>query len=120
MLSCGHGVSPRARFYFAASSEMFGEVPISPQSEQTPFHPRSAYGISKVAGYHLTRNYREAYNLHAANGILFNHESPRRAHEFVTRKVTSHVPRIRLGLARRQRLGTLEAPLACADAHAEA
>src|SRR5207244_8725223 len=102
-------VIPRARFYFAASSEMFGEVPISPQSEQTPFHPRSAYGISKVAGYHLTKNYREAYNLHASNGILFNHESPRRGKEFVTRKISSHVARIKLGLAKRLSLGNLDA-----------
>ena len=109
ILSCVHEVSPRARFYFAASSEMFGEVPISPQSEQTPFHPRSAYGISKVAGYHLTKNYREAYKLHASNGILFNHESPRRGKEFVTRKISSHVARIKLGLAKQLSLGNLDA-----------
>jgi GDPmannose 4,6-dehydratase len=109
MLSCVHEVSPRARFYFAASSEMFGEVPISPQNEKTPLHPRSAYGISKVAGYHLTRNYREAYNLHASSGILFNHESPRRGKEFVTRKISSHVARIKLGLAKTLSLGNLDA-----------
>jgi GDPmannose 4,6-dehydratase len=109
MLSCVNEVSPRSRFYFAGSSEMFGEVPISPQNEQTPFHPRSAYGISKVAGYHLTRNYREAYKLHASNGILFNHESPRRGKEFVTRKISSHVARIKLGLAKQLSLGNLDA-----------
>jgi GDPmannose 4,6-dehydratase len=109
MLSCVHEVSPRARFYFAASSEMFGEVPISPQSESTPLHPRSAYGISKVAGYHLTKNYREAYKLHASSGILFNHESPRRGKEFVTRKISSHVARIKLGLAKSLSLGNLDA-----------
>src|SRR5262249_6509177 len=109
MLSCVHEVSPRARFYFAASSEMFGEVPISPQNEGTALQPRSAYGISKVAGYHLTRNYREAYKLHASNGILFNHESPRRGKEFVTRKISSHVARIKLGLTKTLSLGNLDA-----------
>src|SRR2546425_6247126 len=109
MLSCVREVSPHARFYFAGSSEMFGEAPGSPQNEETQFHPRSAYGISKVAGYHLTRNYREAYNLHAPNGILFNHESPRRGNEFVTRKISSHVARIKLGLAKRLGLGNLDA-----------
>ncbi len=109
MLSCVREVSPHARFYFAGSSEMFGEAPSSPQHEETPLHPRSAYGISKVAGYHLTRNYREAYNLHASNGILFNHESPRRGNEFVTRKISSHVARIKLGLAKRLSLGNLDA-----------
>src|SRR5204863_1792539 len=109
MLSCVHEVSPRARFYFAASSEMFGETPTSPQSESTPLHPRSAYGISKVAGYHLTRNYREAYKLHASSGILFNHEGPRRGKEFVTRKISSHVAAIKLGLETELRLGNLQA-----------
>jgi GDPmannose 4,6-dehydratase len=109
MLSCVHEVSPRARFYFAASSEMFGETPTSPQCESTPLHPRSAYGISKVAGYPLTRNYREAYKLHASSGILFNHESPRRGKEFVTRKISSHVARIKLGLAKHLSLGNLDA-----------
>lgn len=109
MLSCVREVCPQARFYFAGSSEMFGEFPVSPQNEQTPFHPRSAYGVSKVAGYHLTRNYREAYDLHASSGILFNHESPRRGHEFVTRKISSHVARIKLGLAKSLSLGNLEA-----------
>jgi GDPmannose 4,6-dehydratase len=80
---------PTCRFYFAGSSEMFGRVAETPQSETTPFHPRSSYGISKVAGFDLTRNYREAYGIFAASGILFNHESPRRGFEFVTRKITS-------------------------------
>ena len=101
--------SPDCRFYFAASSEMFGKTIESPQNEQTPFHPRSAYGISKVAGFDLTRNYREAYNLHASSGILFNHESPRRGFEFVTRKITNTVARIKLGLASELKLGNLEA-----------
>jgi GDPmannose 4,6-dehydratase len=102
-------VSPKSRFYFAGSSEMFGECDASPQDEQTPFHPRSAYGISKVAGFHLTRNYREAYGIHASNGMLFNHESPRRGFEFVTRKITSHLARIKAGLAREMKLGNLDA-----------
>ena len=101
--------APRCRFYFAASSEMFGHVRETPQNEQTPFHPRSAYGISKVAGFDLTRNYREAYGLHATSGILYNHESPRRGFEFVTRKITSHVAKIKLGLTRELPLGNLEA-----------
>ena len=100
---------PDCRFYFAASSEMFGKVAESPQTERTPFHPRSAYGISKVAGFDLTRNYRETYGIHATSGILYNHESPRRGFEFVTRKITSHVARIKLGLAKDVRLGNLEA-----------
>jgi GDPmannose 4,6-dehydratase len=97
------------RFYFAGSSEMFGKVREMPQRETTPFHPRSPYGISKVAGYYLTLNYREAYGMHACNGILFNHESPRRGLEFVTRKITHSVARIKLGLASELRLGNLEA-----------
>ena len=101
--------TPQCRFYFAASSEMFGKVAQVPQSEQTPFHPRSAYGISKVAGFHLTRNYREANGIKASSGILYNHESPRRGFEFVTRKITSHVARIKMGLAKELRLGNLEA-----------
>ncbi len=100
---------PDCRFYFAASSEMFGKVAESPQTERTPFHPRSAYGISKVAGFHLTRNYRETYGIKATSGILYNHESPRRGFEFVTRKITSHVARIKLGLAKEVHLGNLEA-----------
>ncbi len=101
--------APDCRFYFAASSEMFGKVAQVPQNEATPFHPRSAYGISKVAGFHLTRNYREAYGIKAACGILYNHESPRRGFEFVTRKITSHAARIKLGLAKELRLGNLNA-----------
>ncbi len=101
--------APDCRFYFAASSEMFGKTSQVPQNELTPFHPRSAYGISKVAGFHLTRNYREAYGVRASAGILYNHESPRRGFEFVTRKITSHVARIKLGLAKEVRLGNLDA-----------
>ena len=109
MLAAIRDVVPQCRLYFAASSEMFGNVEHSPQIESTPFHPRSAYGISKVAGYHLTKNYRQAYGLFACNGILYNHESPRRGYEFVTRKITSHAARIRLGLAKEIRLGNLDA-----------
>ena len=101
--------APRCRFYFAASSEMFGKADKVPQNEDTTFYPRSAYGISKVAGYHLTRNYREAYSIFACSGILYNHESPRRGFEFVTRKITSHAARIKLGMANELRLGNLEA-----------
>jgi GDPmannose 4,6-dehydratase len=109
MLSAFREVIPESRFYFAASSEMFGKVKTVPQNEETPFHPRSAYGISKVAGFELTRNYREAYGVFALSGILYNHESPRRGFEFVTRKITSHVAKIKLGLAKQIRLGNLEA-----------
>lgn len=101
--------APQCRFYFAASSEMFGNVKETPQNENTPFHPRSPYGISKVAGYYLTLNYREAYGMFACNGIAFNHESPRRGYEFVTRKITSTVAKIKLGLAKELRLGNLDA-----------
>jgi GDPmannose 4,6-dehydratase len=101
--------APHCRFYFAASSEMFGNAKESPQNENTAFYPRSPYGISKLAGFHLTRNYREAYNLYALGGILFNHESPRRGLEFVTRKITNTVAKIKLGLVRELRLGNLEA-----------
>ncbi len=100
---------PDCRFYFAGSSEMFGNAKEVPQNENTPFNPRSPYGISKLAGFHLTKNYREAHNLYALSGILFNHESPRRGFEFVTRKVTSAAARIKLGLDTELRLGTLEA-----------
>jgi len=100
---------PKCRFYFAGSSEMFGNVDEVPQKETTPFQPRSPYGISKVAGHHLTRNYREAYKLHCVSGILFNHESPRRGFEFVTRKITSAVARIKFGLSSELRLGNLDA-----------
>jgi GDPmannose 4,6-dehydratase len=101
--------APHCRFYFAASSETFGKVRETPQDENTPFHPRSPYGISKVAGFELTRNYREAYDLHASCGILFNHESPRRGHEFVTRKITSHAALIKLGREKRIKLGNIQA-----------
>ena len=109
MLAAVRDVVPHCRFYFAASSEMFGKVEEVPQNERTPFHPRSAYGISKVAGFDLTRNYREAYGLFACSGILYNHESPRRGYEFVTRKITSHAAKIKLGLAKEVRLGNLDA-----------
>ena len=101
--------APDCRLYFAASSEMFGNVKETPQNENTPFHPRSPYGISKMAGFELTRNYREAYGLFAVSGILFNHESPRRGGEFVTRKITSAAAKIKLGLEKEIRLGNLEA-----------
>ncbi|MFA5005593.1 MAG: GDP-mannose 4,6-dehydratase [Candidatus Omnitrophota bacterium] len=100
---------PQCRFYFAASSEMFGHAKCVPQNEETPFHPRSPYGISKVAGFDLTRNYREAYKIFAVSGILFNHESPRRGFEFVSRKITMAVAQIKLGLSKELRLGNLEA-----------
>jgi len=100
---------PKCRFYFAGSSEMFGKVDEVPQTERTRFHPRSSYGISKVCGFHLARNYREAYGLFALSGMLFNHESPRRGFEFVTRKITSCVARIAGGQAKELRLGNLDA-----------
>jgi GDPmannose 4,6-dehydratase len=100
---------PHCRFYFAASSEMFGNATETPQNENTSFHPRSAYGISKVAGFHLTTNYRQAYDLYAVSGICFNHESPRRGFEFVSRKVTNTVAKIKLGLAKELVLGNLDA-----------
>ncbi|HWN10322.1 MAG TPA: GDP-mannose 4,6-dehydratase [Pyrinomonadaceae bacterium] len=109
MLAALRESQPQCKFYFAGSSEMFGKVEETPQTESTPFHPRSPYGISKVAGFDLTRNYREAYDMFCASGILFNHESPRRGYEFVTRKITSTVARIKLGLASELRLGNLEA-----------
>lgn len=99
---------PSCRFYFAGSSEMFGNADEVPQTESTRFHPRSTYGISKVAGFELTRNYREAYGLHASSGILYNHESPRRGFVFVTRKITSGVARIVAGLQKEVRLGNLD------------
>ena len=101
--------APGARFYQASSSEMFGKVVETPQSETTLFYPRSPYGVAKVYGHHITVNYRESYDLFAVSGILFNHESPRRGLEFVTRKITDGVARIKLGLAKELRLGNLEA-----------
>jgi len=101
-------VDSKVRFYFAGSSEMFGKVKQTPQNEKTPFNPRSSYGISKVTGYHLTKNYREAYKLHASSGILFNHESPRRGFEFVTRKISHGVARIKKGLQKKIKLGNLK------------
>lgn len=109
MLAALRELQPKCRFYFAGSSEMFGKVRETPQKEETPFHPRSPYGISKVAGFDLTRNYREAYGMYCVSGILFNHESPRRGYEFVTRKITSTVARIKLGWATELLLGNLEA-----------
>ncbi|MGA2037795.1 MAG: GDP-mannose 4,6-dehydratase [Bryobacteraceae bacterium] len=100
---------PTCHFYFAGSSEMFGKVDEVPQTERTRFHPRSSYGISKVCGFHLTRNYREAHGTFAVNGMVFNHESPRRSFEFVTRKITSCVARIVNGRAKDLRLGNLDA-----------
>ncbi len=109
LLAALKNVVPDCRVYFAGSSEMFGKADEVPQTESTRFHPRSSYGISKVAGFELTRNYREAYNMHASSGILFNHESPRRGFEFVTRKITAGVARILAGQAKELRLGNLDA-----------
>ena len=109
MLSAIKECGAELKFYFAGSSEMFGKVQKTPQDENTPFHPRSAYGISKVTGYHLTKNYREAYKLHASNGILFNHESPRRGFEFVTRKISHGAARIKKGLQKKIKLGNIKA-----------
>ena len=99
----------KIKFYFAGSSEMFGKVEKVPQNENTFFNPRSSYGISKVTGYYLTKNYREAYKLHASNGILFNHESPRRGFEFVTRKISHAVARIKKGSKEKLKLGNIHA-----------
>ena len=109
LLSAIKDFSKKTKFYFAGSSEMFGKVQQIPQSEKTPFYPRSTYGISKVTGFDLTRNYREAYNLFCASGILFNHESPRRGFEFVTRKISHTVARIKCGLDTKLYLGNLDA-----------
>src|SRR4051812_2818990 len=109
MLAAVREIVPKSRFYFAGSSEMFGNPPDVPQNEETLFRPRSPYGISKVTGYYLTRNYREAYGLYSCSGILYNHESPRRGLEFVTRKITSQAAKIKLGLESELRLGNLEA-----------
>ncbi len=109
LLSAIKEFSPKTKFYFAGSSEMYGKVRQIPQTEKTPFYPRSVYGISKVAGFDLTRNYREAYNLFCCSGILFNHESPRRGFEFVTRKITHAVARIKFGIQKDLRLGNMDA-----------
>ncbi|MEX2658993.1 MAG: GDP-mannose 4,6-dehydratase, partial [Acidimicrobiales bacterium] len=102
-------VDPGIRFYQASSSEMFGKVQAVPQSETTPFYPRSPYGVAKLYGHWITINYRESYDLHASSGILFNHEGPRRGLEFVTRKISHHAAKIKLGLATELRLGNLDA-----------
>ncbi len=107
ILSAIKKISPETKFYFAGSSEMFGKVAISPQNENTPFYPRSPYAISKVTGFDLTRNYREAYNIFAVSGILFNHESPRRGFEFVTRKISLSVAKIKNNLQNELVLGNL-------------
>lgn len=109
MLDAIRSAKPDVRFYQASSSEMFGKVQEVPQTEKTPFYPRSPYGVAKVYGHWITVNYRESYNLYACSGILFNHESPRRGLEFVTRKVTYHAAMIKLGLAHEVRIGNLEA-----------
>ncbi len=108
LLSALYNVCPECHFYFAGTSEMFGKAEEEPQNEKTPFHPRSIYGISKVAGFELTRNYREAYQMFACSGILFNHESPRRGFEFVTRKITSTAAKIKFGLNQEIRLGNID------------
>jgi GDPmannose 4,6-dehydratase len=109
MLEAIRFVNPKIKFYQASSSEMFGKVQEVPQSESTPFYPRSPYGVAKVYGHFITVNYRESYDMFACSGILFNHESPRRGLEFVTRKVSDGVARIKLGLANELRMGNLEA-----------
>ncbi len=109
MLESVRQCAPKCRVYFAGSSEMFGNPNESPQTENTPFAPRSPYGVSKVTGFHLARNYREAYGLFVSSGILFNHESPRRGYEFVSRKITSYVARIKRGQAKQLPLGNLDA-----------
>ncbi|MGC9520562.1 MAG: GDP-mannose 4,6-dehydratase [Anaerolineae bacterium] len=109
VLEAIRAVNPSIRFYQASSSEMFGKVREVPQTEQTPFYPRSPYGVAKVYGHWITVNYRESYNLYACSGILFNHESPRRGLEFVTRKITYHVAKIKLGLIDKVALGNLDA-----------
>ena len=109
MLEAIRLLSPRSRYYQASSSEMFGKVHEVPQRETTPFYPRSPYGVAKLYGHWITVNYRESYNLFAVSGILFNHESPRRGTEFVTRKITNGAVRIKLGLAKALHLGNLEA-----------
>lgn len=107
LLSALRELTPQCRFYFAASSEVFGRTNESPQNENTVFHPRSVYGISKIAGFDLTRNYRETYGLHASSGILYNHESPRRGYEYVTRKITHQAAKIKFRKEKELRLGNL-------------
>jgi GDPmannose 4,6-dehydratase len=109
ILSVLKEAAPHCRFYFAASSEVFGRTQSSPQNEQTIFHPRSAYGITKVTGYYLTLNYRENYGMYACNGILYNHESPRRGYEFVTRKISHAAAQIKMGVEKDLHLGNLDA-----------
>jgi GDPmannose 4,6-dehydratase len=109
VLSALRDLLPECRLYYAGSSEMFGKVQEVPQNENTPFRPHSAYGISKVAGFHLADNFRDNYGMHISSGIMFNHESPRRGHEFVTRKISRAVARIRLGKQEGLELGNLEA-----------
>jgi GDPmannose 4,6-dehydratase len=109
LLSSIKELVPGCRVYFAGSSEMFGDAKASPQNETTPFNPRSVYGISKLAAFHLARNYREHHRVFVAAGILYNHESPRRGHQFVTRKISSTVAKIKLGMADRLELGNVEA-----------
>jgi GDPmannose 4,6-dehydratase len=109
MLDAMRYICPTARFYQASSSEMYGKVHAIPQNEETPFHPRSPYAVAKVYGHYITLNYRESYKIFAVSGILFNHESPRRGKEFVTRKITDGVARIKLGLQKELRMGNLDA-----------
>lgn len=109
LLEALRAAAPKARFYQASTSEMFGKVQEIPQTEKTPFYPRSPYGVAKVYGHYITLNYRESYDMFACSGILFNHESPRRGLEFVTRKITDGVARIKLGLSKELKLGNLEA-----------
>lgn len=109
ILDAVRNICPEARFYQASSSEMFGKVIETPQTETTPFHPRSPYGVAKVYGHYITVNYRESFNLFAVSGILFNHESPRRGLEFVTRRISDGVAKIKLGLSKELRLGNLDA-----------
>ena len=109
LLEAMRQICPKARFYQASSSEMFGKVREVPQNELTPFHPRSPYAVAKTYGHHITVNYRESYGMFAASGILFNHESPRRGREFVTRKITDGVARIKLGMAKELALGNVDA-----------
>ena len=117
LLEAVRAVCPKAKFYQASSSEMFGKVRETPQTENTPFYPRSPYGVAKVYGHHITVNYRESYGLFAVSGILFNHESPRRGLEFVTRKITINLARIKLGLQENFSLGNLDAKLVFDNIH---